>query len=114
MKATLLACCTLIILSGCWADKKAEEFTDEVNERILEVVKLNGTVVLYHKQNNQWPSSIKELETFCYKLEWECPVSDWSVYESVSFKELPDGRLRFKVTSLEDTLSVSGVLDVPE
>lgn len=115
MKATFLAYCVIIILSGCWANKAAEEAAEGIVNEIQDFAKLSATVLIYEAKNNKWPDSMEDLKAFCSEAKKECFELDWNKYTDVSFEKLPDGRLKIESHRSQDQgkSSFSAILDVP-
>jgi len=116
MKVNFLAYCVILILSGCCANKAAEEaaegFVKEIHDGVILFIPV---LIYYEEKNNQWPDSMEDLKAFCSEAKKECPELDWNKYTDVSFQKLPDGRLKieFHRSQEQGEISFSTILDVP-
>lgn len=115
MKANFLACCVILILSGCWTNKAAKQASECIVKNIQDFAILSATVLIYEAKNNKWPDSMEDLKAFCCEAKEDCFELDWNKYIDVSFQKLPDGKLKIEshISQDQGKSSFSTILDVP-
>lgn len=111
IKTGLSFCLLVCLTGGCVNVKAPHDLKNSIHNNSMI---LTNTYIFY-AENGKWPNSIEELRGFCSKKQGECAPIDWNKFTCVSFRTLPDGRLKIEVTQSKEHIKsrFSTVLDAP-